>query len=191
MNRTLKFATAAVATTAVVGALALGASLAQAQGGSPWNGFGMMSGTVTPYPGMGGNGMRGNGQRMMAGVDMNAMQAWMTDTGGMHTQIWASLSETLGLTPDELSTQIAAGQTLAEIAEAQGVSQEQLSAAHQTSVTEALEQAVADGVLTQVQADQLLAHMSANSMTMFSRMGAMGSGRGPGWRTVTVTPAVP
>ena len=190
MNTTLKLTAAAIAMTVVVGAFALGAGLAQAQGGSPWGGFGMMSGTVTPAPGM-GPGMMGGGFRMrggqgtMAGVDMTAMHTWMTDTGGMHTQVWASLAETLGLTPDELSAQLAAGQTLAQIAEAQGVSQEQLATAHQTAATRALQQAVADGVLTQAQADQMIARMSANGATMFTHMGG---GFGPATRTWPTTP---
>ena len=198
MKTSLKIAAAAVATAIVIGAFALvGAGLAQAQGRSPWGGFGMMSGTVTPAPGMGpgmmggGYGMYGNRQAMMAGVDVNAMHTWMTDTGGMHTQVWASLAETLGLTPDELSAQLTAGQTLAQIAEAQGISQEQLTTAHQAAATEALKQAVADGVLTQAQADQMIARMSANGATMFAHMGAMGGARGPmhsTWATPQTTP---
>lgn len=192
MNTTLKFAAVAVATAVVVGAFALlGTGLAQAQGGSPWGGYGMRSGTVTPGTGMGygmmgrGARMQGNGQGLMAGVDRNAMHAWMTDTGGVHTQVWASLADTLGLTPDELTAQFAAGQTLAQIAEAQGVSQGQLTTAHQAAMTTALEQAVADGVLTQAQADQMLAQMTVNGATMFTHMGG---GFGPGNRRVPVNP---
>ena len=194
MNTTLKLTAVALSTAVLVGAFALlGTGLAQAQGGSPWNGYGRMAGSVTPVPGMMGGGyrMHGNGQAMMAGVDVNAMHTWMTDTGGMHTQVWASLAETLGLTPDELSAQLTAGQTLAQIAEAQGISQEQLTTAHQAAATEALKQAVADGVLTQAQADQMIARMSANGATMFAHMGAMGGARGPmhsTWATPQTTP---
>ena len=91
----------------------------------------------------------------------------------------------LGLTPDELTAQFAAGQTLAQIAEAQGVSQGQLTTAHQAAMTTALEQAVADGVLTQAQADQMLAQMTVNGATMFTHMGG---GFGPGNRRVPVNP---
>ena len=194
MNTTLKLAAAGLATAAVVGAFALlGTGLAQAQGGSPWNGFGMMSGTVTPYPGMGpgmmgGYGMRGNRQGMMAGVDVDAMHTWMTSTGGMHTQVWASLAETLGLTPDELSAQLAAGQTLAQIAEAQGVSQEEVTAALQTAMTTGLQQAVTGGVLTQAQADQMATWMTTRGATMFAHMGALGGGFGPGRQVQPTTP---
>lgn len=195
MNTTLKLAAIGLATAAVVGAFALlGTGLAQAQGGSNWGGFGMMSGTVTPYPGMGrgmmggGYGMHGNGQAMMGGIDVNAMHAWMADTGGMHTQVWASLAETLGLTPDEISAQLAAGQMLAQIAETQGVSQEEVTAALQTAMTTGLQQAVTDGVLTQAQADQMATWMTTRGATMFAHMGAMGGGFGPGNRAVPTTP---
>lgn len=195
MNNTLRFTALAVATAVVVGAFAfLGTRLAQAQGGSPWDRSARMSGTVAPGMGAGygmmggGYRMRGNGQGLMAGVDMNAMHAWMTDTGGVHTQVWASLADTLGLTPDELTAQFAEGQTLAQIAESQGVSQEQLAAAHLTAAMTALEQAVADGVLTQTQADQMLARMTVNGATMFTHMGAMGGGFGPGNRMVPLNP---
>lgn len=197
MKTSLKIAAAAVAATVVIGAFALvGAGFAQAQGRSPWGGFGMMSGTVTPYPGMGpgmmngGYGMHGAGQGMMAGVDMNAMHAWMTDNGDMHTEMWSDLADTLGLTPDDLSAQLATGKTLAEIAAAQGVSQEQLTTALQAAMADELNQAVADGVLTQAQADQMSTSMSANGATMFAHMGTMGGGYGPGRRIPNVTPQV-
>lgn len=191
MNTTLKLTAVALSTAVLVGAFALlGTGLAQAQGGSPWNGYGKMAGSVTPMPGMmgGGYGMHGNGQAMMAGVDTTAMHAWMTNTGGMHTQVWASLAETLNLTPDELSTQLASGQTLVQIAEAQGVSQEQLTTALQAARTTSLQQAVTDGVLTQAQADQMSAFMSTTGTTMFTHMGAMGGGFGPGRQVQPTTP---
>lgn len=201
MNTTLKIAAVAVATAVVVGAFALvGAGLAQAQGGTPWGYPGMMGNWATPqaygpaasgYGRMGGPGthMRGTGAAMMAGVDANAMHTWMADTGGMHTLVWASLAETLGLTPDELSAQLAAGQTLAQIAEAQGVSQEQLTTTLQAAMTEGLQQAVADGALTQAQADQMAVGMTARGATMFAHMGTIG-GYGPGSRAVPTSPQV-
>lgn len=201
MNTILKIAAAAVATTVILAAFALmGAGLAQAQGGTPWGYPGMMGNWATPqaygpgamgYGRMGGPGthMQGNGAAMMAGVDMNAMHSWMTTTGGMHTVVWASLAETLGLTPDELSTRFTAGQTLAQIAEAQGVSQEELTTALQAAMTEGLQQAVAEGALTQAQADQMTAWMTARGATMFAHMGAMG-GYGPGNRAVPTTPQI-
>ncbi len=200
MNTTLKIAAAAVATALVVGAFALvGAGLAQAQGGTPWGYPGMMGNWATPqaygpaaggYVRMGGPGTHmQNGAAMMAGVDVNAMHTWMTDTGGMHTVVWASLAETLGLSRDELSAQLTAGQTLAQIAEAQGVSQEELTTTLQAAMTEGLQQAVADGALTQAQADQMTAWMTARGATMFAHMGAMG-GYGPGSRAVPASPQV-
>ncbi|MBM2850617.1 MAG: uncharacterized protein HW418_3559, partial [Anaerolineales bacterium] len=99
----------------------------------------------------------------------------------VHTLVWNGLADALKLTPDELNEQLASGKTLIQIAEAQGVSQDQLAAALETSVKAGLDKAVADGVLTQAQADQMLSYMSGNYAWMLSHMGAgAGAGFGPG-----------
>jgi len=195
MNTTLKITAAALATAVVVGAFALvGAGLAQAQGGTPWGnpmgapqayspnsgGYGMMGGPGYP--------MRGNGAAMVAGVDVNAMHSWMTATGGMHTVVWNEVATTLGLSPEALNTELASGKTLAQVAETQGVSQEALTAALQSAIKSGLDQAVADGVLTQTRADLMLAQMTANSAWMGAHMGGMGGGFGPGRQAMPVTP---
>lgn len=155
-----------VSVVTVLALLVVGGGIAFAQSGGPgW--------------GMGGYGMMGTG--MANGVDMNVMHQWMSTTSGMHTTVWNGLAEALGLTPEELNAQLASGQTLAQIAEAQGVSQEELAAALEASVKAGLEQAVADGVLTQAQADQMLSQMTGNFGGMIAQMGApMGAGMGFG-----------
>ena len=140
--------------------------------GGGWNGSGLMGGAGM----MGGYGQNGNGW-------MNGMHQWVAETGGMHTLVWESLAEALGLTTDELNAELSSGKTLAQIAEEQGVSQEQLAASLETAVQAGLEQAVADGVLTQEQADAMLAHMAGNYGWMIAQMGSnmgAGAGYGPG-----------
>jgi len=172
----------------IVGAVALAAfvigtltTAAFAQRNGPWgNGpfrGGMMGGfapnATQPYTGTFGYGMMGgNGS-------MAAMHQWMLSTGGMHTIVWNGLASALRLTPEELNAQLASGKTLAQIAEAQGVSQEQLAQALESAVKAGLDKAVADKVLTQEQADWMLSHMSGNWDWMISHMGTGGMGFGP------------
>lgn len=197
MNTTLKVTIAIVAVIAVVAIV--GAGFAFAQGLTPWGGYGMMgnqggmmSGYATqngtPVPGFGGmNGQGGMGamgsmmnmMTTMNGVDMNAMHQWMSDTNGVHNIVWGGLAEALNLTPDELNAQLASGQTLTQIAVAQGVSPEQLTTILETSMKAGLDQAVADGVFTREQADRMLTQMSGQYQWMITQMGAgMGFGNG-------------
>ncbi|QPC83159.1 hypothetical protein G4Y79_01935 [Phototrophicus methaneseepsis] len=112
---------------------------------------------------MGGHGMMGNsfGQGMMWGDGEPMMLA---------------VAEALGLEPDTLFTALQEGQTLAEIAETQGVDLDTVydamfveAEAHMTALVEA-------GTITQEQADEHLSWMRENiaTMPMFS-----GNGFGP------------
>ena len=71
-------------------------------------------------------------------------------------------SELLGLTAEEIHDLRAEGQPLVQIAAAQGVSEETLVAAMLADRAETLAQRVADGVITQEQADLMLAQMTAS-----------------------------
>jgi uncharacterized protein YidB (DUF937 family) len=179
MKTTVKIAV--IMGVVVLALAALGAGFVFAQTSTPtapWGGgygpgYGMMGG---------GYGMMGNFAQNGDGYGwMQNMHQWMLTSGGMHTIVWNGLAEALGLTPDELNAELASGKTLTQIAEAQGVSQDQLTAVLETSVKAGLDKAVADGVLTQAQADQMLSHMSGNYVWMLSHMGTgAGAGFGPG-----------
>ena len=103
------------------------------------------AGDLCPYGGacegygMGGYGMRGYGT-----------------AGSMPTL----LAEALGMTTEELVAAQADGQTVAEIAAAQGVDLADVVAAVVAPRAERLAQSVADGSLTQEQADAMLAAMT-------------------------------
>ena len=178
MKTTVKIAV--ITGVVVLAFAALGAGFVFAQTSTPtapWGG------------GYGPGGMMGGGYGLMGNFAQNGdgygwmknMHQWMLTSGGMHTIVWNGLAEALGLTPDELNAELASGKTLTQIAEAQGVSQDQLTAVLETSVKAGLDKAVADGVLTQAQADQMLSHMSGNYVWMLSHMGTgAGAGFGPG-----------
>jgi hypothetical protein len=69
-------------------------------------------------------------------------------------------AKALGITTDELSTQLRSGQTLSDLATAAGVDEQTVKDAVTTACTEAtktaIEQAVTDGTLTREKADWLL-----------------------------------
>lgn len=108
--------------------------------------------------GMGGYGMRGFGY-----------------AGSMPTL----LAEALSMTVEELYAAQTAGQTVAEIAAAQGVELAEVVAAVLVPHAERMAQSVADGYLTQEQADAMLATMTEHLTWRFENAGA-GFGGGCG-----------
>ncbi len=135
---------------AVLGILALtfgAAGLVYAQGGNP---------PATPYaPGSGRGPMMGYGQ-----------------TGPIHTYMTAEWAKVLKLSVDEINSRLASGQTMYQIALAEGVKAEEFYSLMNTVRANAIAAAVKDGVLTQAQADWM--------NQMHSRMGnGYGTGYGP------------
>jgi uncharacterized protein (DUF433 family) len=72
------------------------------------------------------------------------------------------IAEVLGMTPDEAREALTSGQTIAELAEAQGVPLQDVADAMVAAEAERLQQAVEDGRLTQEQADERLALVEQN-----------------------------
>lgn len=136
-----------ILTVAGVMVLALGAAgyvYVQAQTPTPAFGPGMMGGG----DGRGHGGMMGDG-----GV--------FGEMGALHDYMYPTMAAALGLTPEEFTTRHTAGETFWDIAEAQGLTTEEAWTLMQTARDEALQQAIADGVITQEFADQMLARMEA------------------------------
>jgi uncharacterized protein (DUF433 family) len=93
------------------------------------------------------------------------------------------VAEKLGLERDALLEQLEGGKTVAELADEQGVALEDIVDAILEPVAERLAQAVADGRMTQDEADEKLAKMRANLIERMSEPfepGDGGPGRGPG-----------
>jgi polyhydroxyalkanoate synthesis regulator phasin len=76
--------------------------------------------------------------------------------------IVSSVAETLDMTPREIVQDLRQGQSLAEIGQAKGVSTDTLKSAILTAADEKLDQAVADGKLTQDQADKIMTRLTDN-----------------------------
>ncbi len=134
--------------------LSLGVVIAAAQDDQP-----------TPLP---GHGMMGHGRGMMMG---------MGNMPGM-----AAVADALGMEADALIAALQSGQTLAEIAEAQGVDVQVVTDAMFAAAETHLAALVAAGTLTQAQADEHLAYMSDHmaEMPMFSGAGCSMMGSMPG-----------
>jgi hypothetical protein len=152
----------------VVAVLVLGtAGYAYAQSSQPNSGNygqGMMGGG---WGRQGGRGTMGGGYGMMGGYDDDG-----DGYGPMHDYMLQGFADAFGLTVDELQAQLDAGETMYTIAEAQGFTLEQFRELMLQIRTDALNQLVADGTITQEQADWMLSHMS--------QMGQGGYGPGAG-----------
>lgn len=102
-------------------------------------------------------------------------------TGGMHGYRGTMpdlLAEALGLTVEDLFAAVNAGQTIAQIAEAQGVELADVANALVAPRAEWLDQAVAEGTLTREQADEMLATMTAHMLENLTNGKTLGSGQG-------------
>lgn len=104
------------------------------------DGYGMMDGYGTP----GGYGMMGAG-----------------GYGPMHEYMVDALADTLNLTPEEIQSRIDAGETPWQIAQAQGMSEEEIQQLMLDAHDKALDAAVEAGTLTQEQADWMDQHMES------------------------------
>jgi len=153
--------------------------------------------TPTPVPQFPfGQGMMGGRQRggmgMMGGARTNGQY------GPMHEYMEKAFAEALGIPQADLETALASGKTMWQVAQEKGLTQEQFQKAMLDARTSAFKQMVADGVLTQAQADWMLGRMQ----TMMGQGGGftgqggcpgMGGSFGPGsrWNTPPsqVTPA--
>ncbi len=123
--------------------------------------------------GMMGNGMmgsrannQGNSTCPMADGDEYGAQEY----GPLHDYMYQAFAQALGITPEELAARRQAGDSLWTIAQEKGLTAEQFQTMMTTARTNAVNQAVADGIITQAQADFMLQHMGS----------MMDDGYGPG-----------
>lgn len=129
---------------------------------------------------MGGHGYgQGMPGRSCAGSDENG------EHGFLHDYMSTAFAQALGLTPEELEARCQAGDTLWDIAEEQGLTLEQLREMIVTARTNAINQAVEDEVITQLQADfmlERLENMAENGMGFGFGAGNGGCGHNRGGR---------
>lgn len=119
-------------------------------------GPGMMGNYDDYGPGYGHGMMDGGGRGMMGGY---GMMGWNGEEGPMHEAMVTAVAEALGLTPEEIEARHDAGETIWQIAEAEGLSAEEIQDLMFSAHELALEDAVANGWLTQEEADWMDSHM--------------------------------
>ena len=106
-------------------------------------------------PGMMGGGF---GRGMMGRGMMGRSLGWGM-MGDSEASLIGMAADKLGMTVDELQTQLKDGKTVAELAKEKGVDLQTIVDAFVAARQEALSQAVTDGKITQEQADQMLENM--------------------------------
>lgn len=129
-----------------------------------------------------------------AGLLFFALAAWavsvawaQTQTGGpmhgrgsghmlMHDDMVAALAEALDMDVVTLNERLAAGETMHQIALAEGMTLDEFFAVMQATRAQALAQAVEDGTLTQAQASAMTAHMAQMGGRMMGGGGMMPNG---------------
>lgn len=149
---------------------------------------------TTPYgPGMGGRGggMMGGGMRggMMGG------QYAAGETGPMHDYMLKTFAEALDMTPEALQAELDGGKTMWQVAQEKGLTTEQIQALMTEARAAALKQMVADGTITQEQADWMLSRGAggmrggANGGCPMQNGSGVGGQRGPGrWNSNPAQP---
>jgi uncharacterized protein YidB (DUF937 family) len=121
---------------------------------------------ATPAPGSGyGPGMMGGRGSRGGMIGQNTAG---TQTGFLHDEMIAVFAQKLGISVDELNARLANGETLAQIAFSKGLTADQFSTLMADARSQAIDQAVTDGKLTQQQADWMKQRGA----------GQMGGGRG-------------
>lgn len=152
---------------------------AQAQSPAPdVDGFGPWMGGGRGHGGMMGGGMHAGG---FGGMMRGRWNRQGGEYGPMHEYMVEALAEALEITPEELQARFDEGQTPYQIALDLGFSEEEIPTLFSEAHQAALDAAVADGVLTQEQADWMRDHMQYHLENGFGP-GRRGPGGCPGWR---------
>ncbi len=118
--------------------------------------------------GNGTGGGRGAGSRMI-------QSAAGSQDGLLHDEMMDYFSEKLGISVDDLEVRLAAGETLAQIAYSQGLTVDEIQTLMTDARSQAIDQAVQNGALTQEQADWM--NQRGTGMMNGGR-GMHGSGQG-------------
>jgi hypothetical protein len=133
------------------------------------------------------------GPGMMGGRGGGMMGGWQSEDGygPMHEVMQDAMAEALGITHEELEERLAAGDTAWTIAQEKGLTQDEFIQLMSDARSKAFDLLVADGTLTQEQADWMESRMGTMLQNGYSdgtggcmANGISGGRRGPGrWNT--------
>ncbi len=124
-----------------------------------------------------GAGQRGGGRG--AGQHGGMMNATGVE-GPLHDYMVTAFASKLGLSVTDLEARLDAGATVGQIASEKGLTLDQFRTLMQDARTQAYAAAVADGVLTQAQADWMSQRGPANAGRGMGSAAGMGRGMGAG-----------
>lgn len=130
-------------------------------------------------PGMMGQGRGGLGGPRSGGFGMMSGRGSMMN--GSQISPFDVAAEVLGMPVDDLLTELQAGKTIADVAEAKGVDPQAIADAFVSRHSEWLTEAVADGRITQAQADAMQERAESMIDAMLDQgmpFGGRGGGRG-------------
>jgi hypothetical protein len=102
-------------------------------------------------------------------------QATETQVGTMHDYMVTALADALNLTVADVDARLTAGETMYDIALAEGIAEADMQTFLTNVHTKAINAAIADGTITQAQADRMIARGLRGT-------GMMGAGYGTGSR---------
>jgi energy-converting hydrogenase A subunit M len=98
---------------------------------------------------------------------------------GVQQAISDATAKALNITTDELKTQLRSRQTLAQLAQAHGTTEQAVITAAVAAAKTPLAQAVTNGTVTQAQADAITARIQAGDLGLFGGRGGPGGPGGP------------
>ncbi len=101
--------------------------------------------------------------------------------GQLHQDFLGALADGLGITVEDLTSRLEAGESLASIAEAEGLSESEWTELWGSAWATALDSAVESGSLTRAEADWMLQHMQGAGAGIDCRLGGAGGGMGSRW----------
>jgi uncharacterized protein YidB (DUF937 family) len=116
---------------------------------------------------MGGQGVQGR---------MGSQNSVGDQDGILHKGMIAVYAEKLGISVDDLNTRLTNGETMAQIASSKGLTAEQFTTLMSNARSQAVDQAVKDGTLTQAQADWM--KQRGTGMSTTGGRGMRGDGQG-------------
>lgn len=128
---------------------------------------------TTPTPPTPGSGY---GRGMMGGRGAGMGTGMAAGDGILHDTMISVYAQKLGISVDDLNARLAKGETMAQIASAQGLTAEQFTSLMTDARAQAIDQAVKDGTLTQAQADWM--KQRGNGGGMMGGNAGRGAGRG-------------
>ncbi len=140
--------------------------------------IGLSIATIVALVGCGTNGTT-SGQQS---PESNGVQQQTAGASGPHNgfgrgQQFASISKVLGMSATTLMDELKSGQTLAQIAQSKGISQQKLISELEASYKSQLDQGVSSGHLTSSQEQQMISKYDQSLPKMIQKKGMSGWSR--------------